>query len=86
MARKIPDVSNATCSNCGHERLNLGEFHSEGNSQKGDKHAELYMCENCNTKGMVEFTPPTSHFTLKGPLFGEPEDIDNLLQQARQLN
>lgn len=85
MARELRAVSEASCNECGNDRIDLGEFHAEGNSSKGDKHMETYSCAECRTQGVVEFTPPTSSYTLKGPLFGEPEDVDELIQEARQL-
>lgn len=86
MARELPTVSEASCNECGNDRLDLEEFHAEGNSGKGDKHMETYSCGNCGTQGIVEFIPPTNFYTLKGPLFGEPEDVDPLIQEARNLD
>jgi hypothetical protein len=85
MAKEIPSITNSCCQGCEYTHLRLKEFHSEGKAGHGDKHVEIYLCPDCNIQGAVEFTPPTDTYTVKGPLFGEPEDVTSIIEQARQL-
>lgn len=86
MSRELPTVSQASCNQCGNESIELRDFNAEGKSSRGDKHIEIYACTECKAEGGVEYTPPTSTYTLKGPLFGEPEDVEKIKEEARNLN
>lgn len=85
MAIEIPSITQACCQGCGDTSLHLKEFHSEGVAGHGDKHVEIYFCPDCDISGVVEFTPPNDTYIAKGPLFGEPEDVSHILEEARQL-
>lgn len=77
------------CASCGHQRsdgFDTKDFFSQGEAEQGDIHMEFLECDECGTVGCIEFTPPTNMFKLKGPLFGEPENIDELYHKAEGLN
>lgn len=46
---------------------------------------EFLECSSCAKQGVMTFTPPTKWYKLKGPLFGEPENISELVTKAKQL-
>jgi len=79
--------SDITCSNCGaiKEEIQTTDSYSEGNANKGDKHMDFLECSNCGKQGVMTFTPPTNWYKLKGPLFGEDENISELETKAKQL-
>lgn len=89
MARTIETkfIDSVQCAECGTQKseLEVLEFASENRGEQGDKHMEIYECPNCGTSGSMGFTPPTDMYTLKGPLFGEDEDPDDLESEVSQL-
>lgn len=77
------------CAKCGTQEptgFETVDFFSEGEAEQGDKHMEFLECDECGAVGCIQFTPPTNMFKLKGDLFGESEDVDDLYETARSLS